>query len=236
MALPRNGGGEPPRYRPTLLDRLGPDGINRVKVLPAAGACAIIAMFAGAYAAARQGWPVAVIIPVVLLLALAVGALAWLTVIKLVDAAGAGFGAFIAPSGGSTPGAPDYSYQDALVMQGDVAGAVESYESIIAATPGIVDARIRAADLYAGAGRNPQRAADLFREVQRIPNVLPTADLYASNRLVDLYSGPLRQPGRAIVELRRIEKRYPRSAAAAHAPRAIAALKARSTARDDSGS
>lgn len=233
MSLPRNGGGDPPRYRPTLLDRLGPDGITRLKALPAAGASAVIAMVAGAYVATRQGWPVAVIVPVVLLLALAVGALAWRVVIKLADAAGAGFGAFIAPSGASTPGAPDYSYQDALVMRGDVVGALASYESIIAATPGIVDARIRAADLYAGQGGNPQRAADLFREVQRMPNVLAADDLYASNRLVDLYSGPLRQPGRAIVELRRIEKRYPRSPAAAHAPRAIAALKARSAAREE---
>jgi hypothetical protein len=233
LTLPRNGGREPPRYRPTLLDRLGPDGINRVRVLPAAGACAVIAMFAGAYVGARQGWPVAVIVPGVLVLAVTVGALAWLITIKLVDAAGAGIGAFIAPSGGSTPATPDYSYQDALVMRGDVGGALESYESIIAATPGIVDARIRAADLYAKEGANPQRAADLFREVQRMPNVVPGDDLYASNRLVDLYAGPLRQPGRAIVELRRIERRYPRSPAAAHAPRAIAALKARSAAREE---
>jgi hypothetical protein len=230
VAQPRNGGAEPPRYRPTLLDRLGPDGINRVRVLPAAGACAVIAMIAGAYVGGREGWPVAVIIPVVALLAAGVGALAWLMAIKLVDAAGAGLSRFIAPSGASTPAVPDYSYQDALVMRGDVAGALQSFESIIGATPSIVDARIRAADLYAGHGGDPQRAADLFREVQRMPNVSPTDELYASNRLVDLYSGPLRQPGRAIVELRRIEQRFPRSPAAAHAPRAIAALKARAAA------
>lgn len=233
MVLPRNRNGEPPRYRPTLLDRLGPDGINRVKLLPAAGASAVIAAIAGAYVGARQGWPVAVIIPVVLLVAAAVAALSWLAAIKFVDAAGAGFGAFIAPTGASTPAAPDYSYQDALVMRGKVASALESYEAIIAASPGIVDARLRAADLYARAGGNPQRACDLFREVQRIPGVPAADDLYASNRLVDLYAGPLRQPGRAIVELRRIEKRYPRSPAAAHAPRAIAALKARVAGLDE---
>jgi hypothetical protein len=223
--LPRNGD-EPPPYRPTLLDRFGPEGINRVKLLPAAGAAGIIAAFAGSYLLARLRWPAALIVPVVLLLAFAVGALAWLAAVKLLDAAGAGFGAFIAPSGATTPAVADYSYQDALVMQGNVAGALESYESIIAATPNIVHARIRAADLYARQGKNPQRAVTLFREVQRIPNVSPTDDLYASNRLVDLHSGPLRQPGRAIVELRRIQERYPRSPAAAHAPQAIAALKA----------
>jgi hypothetical protein len=233
VALPRNGGGKPPRYRPTLIDRLGPAGINRVKVLPAAGAAFVIAALAGFYALARLGWPIAALLTVVLLAASAVGALTWLAAVKLVDAAGEGFGAFIAPSGASTPAAPDYSYQDALVVRGQVASALESYESIIAASPGIVDARLRLADLYARQGGNPQRAADLFREVQRLPGVSAGDELYASNRLVDLYSGPLRQPGRAIVELRRITQRHPRSAAAAHADRAIADLKGRLLNRDD---
>jgi hypothetical protein len=233
VPLPRNGGSEPPRYRPTLLDRLGPEGINRVEVLPAAGAAFVIAAIVGFYALAPLGWRVAVMVTVVLIGASAIAAVAWLAAIKVVDAAGAGFGAFIAPTGGSTPAPPDYSYQDALVMRGKVESALESYEAIIVASPEIVDARLRAADLYAREGGNPQRASDLFREVQRIPGVSAADDLYASNRLVDLYAGPLRQPGRAIVELRRIEKRYPRSPAAAHAPRAIAALKTRSAAADE---
>jgi hypothetical protein len=233
VALPRNGSEEPPRYRPTLLDRLGPEGINRVKVLPAAGAAFVIAVIAGFYSLARLGWPVAVVISLVLLGASVIAALTWLAVIKLVDAAGEGLGAFIAPSGASTPAVPDYSYQDALVMRGKVATALESYEAIIAAAPGIVDARLRAADVYARHGGNPQRAAELFREVQRIPGASAADDLYASNRLVDLYVGPLRQPGRAIVELRRITQRHPASAAASHAERAIAELKARSVKRDE---
>jgi tetratricopeptide (TPR) repeat protein len=233
VALPRNGGGKPPRYRPTLLDRLGPEGINRVKVLPAAGAAFIIAALVGFYALARLGWPVAVLVTVVLLAASALAALTWVAAVKMVDAAGDAFGTFIAPSGASTPAVPDYSYQDTLLMRGQVARAIESYEEIIAASPGIVDARLRLADLYARQGANPQRAADLFREVQRLAGVSAADDLYASNRLVDLYSGPLRQPGRAIVELRRITQRHPRSAAAAHADRAIADLKAQLPKREE---
>jgi hypothetical protein len=234
VTLPRNGG-EPPRYRPTVLDRLGPEGINRVRVLPAAGAAFVIGALAGFYTLGRLGWPVALIISVVLLMASVIAALTWFAAIKLVDRAGQGLGAFIAPSGGSTPAVPDYSYQDALVMRGKVASALESYEAIIAASPGIVDARLRAADLYARQGGNAQRAADLFREVQRIQGVPAADDLYASNRLVDLYVGPLRQPGRAIVELRRITQRHPRSAAAVHAERAIAELKAQSGDRTEDG-
>lgn len=232
MRPPRNGG-EPPRYRPTLLDRFGPEGINRVRVLPAAGAAFVIGALAGFYTLGRLDWPVALVISVVLLMASVIAALTWFAVLKFVDLAGEGLDKFIAPSGSSTPAVPDYSYQDTLVMRGKVASALESYEAIIAASPGIVDARLKAADLYAREGANPQRAAELFREVQRMPGVPAADDLYASNRLVDLYLGALRQPGRAIVELRRITQRHPRSAAAAHAERAIAELKAESAERTE---
>jgi hypothetical protein len=226
----RNGGGDPPRYRPTLLDRLGPDGIRRLKVLPAAGAGATIALLAAGFAAHQRGWPLAVTIVVMVLAAAAAGALASIAALKFGDLAGEGVRAFVMPSGASTPRAPDYSREDTLVKRGDIAGALESYEAIISENPGVVDARLRAADLYARQGANAHRAVELFREVQRLPGASPAEDLYASNRLVDLFSGPLRQPGRAIVELRRIQQRHPRSVAAVHAPRAIAELKERAAA------
>ena len=47
----------------------------------------------------------------------------------------------------------------------------------------------------------------------------------ATNKLVDLYLGPLKDPGRALVELRRLADRYPGSTAAKHAKMAIANLK-----------
>jgi hypothetical protein len=50
-------------------------------------------------------------------------------------------------------------------------------------------------------------------------------DIYVSNRLIDLLMGPLRQPARALFELRRIVDRYPKSSAATHARTAIATIK-----------
>jgi hypothetical protein len=51
--------------------------------------------------------------------------------------------------------------------------------------------------------------------------------VYASSRLADLYDGPLNEPGRALVELRRIIERYPGTAVATHARDALPKLKAR---------
>ena len=89
------------------------------------------------------------------------------------------------------------------------------------------DARVRlaAADLYMTHGANPKRAAELYREVQRMPTASSGQDVYASNRLADLYLGPLREPRRALVEFRRLIERYPGSRAADHARLALGTLK-----------
>jgi len=60
------------------------------------------------------------------------------------------------------------------------------------------------------------------------PDNLPAGqDIYATNRLVDLLTGPLRDPGRAAVELRRLIERHPESTAATHARAALARIKQR---------
>jgi len=46
-----------------------------------------------------------------------------------------------------------------------------------------------------------------------------------TNRLADLYNGPLKQPGKALVELRRLIDRAPGTPAADHARVALARLK-----------
>jgi hypothetical protein len=50
-------------------------------------------------------------------------------------------------------------------------------------------------------------------------------DIYVSNKLADLYLGPLKAPGKALVEFRRLIERYPGSSAARHAKSALAHLK-----------
>ena len=129
--------------------------------------------------------------------------------------------------GSTTPYVPQHSYQDALVQQGRLAEALESFEALIAEQPRAADVRIRAAELYAKDESSVKRAAELFREIQRIEGVSIGDDVYATNRLVDLYIGSLDNPSRALVELRRLIDRYPRSTAATRARETLAALKAR---------
>ncbi len=130
-------------------------------------------------------------------------------------------------NGTSTPYTEQYSYQQALVMQGKLDEALESFEAVISENPDAVDARIRAAELYAREKGDHARAAALFREAQGIASISAGEDIYVSNRLVDLLTGPLQEPGRALVELRRLIERHPGTAAAGHARIALAELKAR---------
>ena len=129
--------------------------------------------------------------------------------------------------GASTPYVEQYSYQQALVMKGLLDDALESFEAVIAEKPQAADARLKAAELYDRDKKNHTRAAELFREVQRIETVTIGQFIHATHRLVDLYTGPLNEPGRALVELRKLIDRYPGSPAAENARDALATLKAR---------
>lgn len=151
------------------------------------------------------------------------------------DAAGAVARAYTMPSGASTPYEDQFSYQDALAARGDVAGALDSLEAVIAERPGAAAPRLKAAELYVRQGRDPRRAAALFREVRNLAGVAPRDALYATSRLVDLYDGPLGEPGRALVELRRIIELHPTSELAAGARIAIARRKGGHAAAPDEG-
>lgn len=137
-----------------------------------------------------------------------------------------GHGATTLAIGGSVSESDNqFSYQDALVMHGKVNEALASFEALIGASATAIEPRILAADLYSRDPATVPRAAELLREAQRIPKISPGRDVYVTNRLVDLLTGPLGDPGRALVELRRLIDRYPTSQAAAHAREAIARIK-----------
>lgn len=217
--------GRPPEYKRTYFDRTGPDGALLLRALGYAsvGFLGFLLLFAAL--AWKTGFSPLLILP----FALAATAVIVILALRLAGAAGAGFAAFIAPSGNSTPSGPDFSYEDALAAKGDVQGALASYEAAIAGLPltalGGVDARIRAAELYARQGGDPGRAVQLLREVQRDAATAASQDVYVSYRLMDLYSGVLGEPRRALVELRRLVERYPGTDIAAKARAAIAVLK-----------
>ena len=129
--------------------------------------------------------------------------------------------------GSTTPYEEQYSHEQSLVMRGQIDAALASFEAILQGNPDAVKPRLRAAELYAREQGNHVRAAQLLAEVQRIPTVSVGDFVYATHRLVDLYTGPFNEPGRAMVELRRLVERFPGTPAAVQARDALATLKAR---------
>jgi len=212
------------RYKITFFDRYGPEGGNRLKAygygLIVFGVS--VPMFVALSAKLEFG-----------LLGLLLLTLVGASTLGLIAARlGLGGGEvagevarYVTAGGSSTPYEEQFSREQALVMKRDYGGALQLFEDRIIATPNEPRVRIAAADLYATHGANPSRAAELYREVQRIPEITSGHDVYVTNRLADLYLGPLKQPGRALVEFRRLVDRYPGSAAATHARNAIANLK-----------
>jgi hypothetical protein len=205
-------------YKPTLFDRHGPAAADRLKafgygVMVFGLVFGVITLEFGHLSL----W--------MFLLAAVAGAATSLVGIGLANAAGNTW-LKLAVSGASTPYEEQYSYQQALVMQGKVNDALASYEDIIAASPKAIEPRVLAAELYAKDDAGARRAAELLREVQRIPSLPSGRDVYVTNRLVDLLIGPLRDPGRAAVELRRLVIRYPGTTVAERAREALARIKA----------
>lgn len=223
--MPANPSDTPDEYRKTYLDRTGPDGALLLRAMGygASGFLGLLLLFA--LLAKKTGFSPLVALP----LALAGTAMIVVCGLGVARLIGAGFSVFIAPSGNSTPSEPDFSYQQALAARGDVPDALESYEALIAEMPlgavGGIDVRIRAAELYAREGGNPRRAAQLLREVQRGTETPANQDVYVSYRLMDLLAGPLGEPGRVLVELRRLVERYPETDVGARARAALAGLK-----------
>jgi Tetratricopeptide repeat len=214
-----------PSYKRTFMDRHGPEGAVRMK---AAFFGAIVFMFGllmfGALASQQlhlDGFPfILVTLGGACTLAGAAMYLGMMTGKAAGDVA-----QYVTAGGSSTPYEEQFSQEQALVMQRDYAAALNLFEQRIAQSPGEPRVRIAAADLYMTFGQNPKRAAELYREVQRIPELTIGHDVYVSNKLADLFLGPLAEPGRALVEFRRLIERYPGSTAATHARTALANVK-----------
>ena len=216
-----------PNYRRTWFDREGPDAGLRLKAA-SYGASVTAITFAALMLFAAQGRsPTFGTLFGAFVVALLLGVVTYWSAARLSDGAGAVAKSFTLPSGSSTPYEQTFSFQEAMAARGDVAGALASYETIIAEQPLATAPRLRAAEHYAKGNRNSARAAELFREVRETPGVSTRDALYSSSRLVDLYDGPLDEPGRALVELRRIIEQFPQSRAASQAREALPGLKAR---------
>jgi hypothetical protein len=212
-------------YKLSFLDREGPDGALRMR---AAGQAAFSAALSlpmwGVVGSQRLGLSGFALTAFTLVSTVTLGFFAFKFALKLGTTAGKG-AEMVYMGNDTTPYEDQFSQEQALVMQRDYAGALAIYEAKIAERPGEPRVRIAAADLYATLGANPKRAAELYREVQRIPKIMSGHDIYVSNKLADLYLGALEEPKRALVEFRRLAEKYPGTTAAKHAKMAIANLK-----------
>jgi hypothetical protein len=139
--------------------------------------------------------------------------------------AGKAAGAIYAPTGGGTPYERVFSYQHALEMRGDFAGARASFEALIAESPGDAAVRFAAAAFCSGRGKDPARAAELYREIRLLPGATAQHEAAATNGLIDLYRGPLADDARARSELRRYADRFAGSPQGEMARRALEEMK-----------
>ena len=215
--------GSSDEYKRTVYDRRGPEAAHFFQSVSSLIIPIVAGAFIGAGIAVQKGWS----IPLVTMSALAGSALLaigwWFFVTRISDGAGRIFGEFIQPSAAGSY-ERQYSHEDAMVMRGDVDGALTSYEKIILELPNDPQPRIRAAELHVKSGMR-ERAEMLYRAVQRLPDVAPRDDIFASNRLVDLY---LAWPGhetKGLRELRRLIDTYPETDVAERARAGLVNLK-----------
>ncbi len=210
-------------YKRTVFDRQGPEAAHFLQTVSSLIIPIVGGAFIGGGLAVRKDFS----LPVIALSAIS-GSLVfavwwWFFVTRTSHGAGRMFGAFIQPSGAGSY-ERQYSNEDAMVMRGNIDGALSSYEEIILEAPSDPQPRIRAADLYAKSGLR-ERAEELYRAVQRLPRVAPRDDIYVSNRLVDLY---LAWPGHeksGLRELRRLIDTYPETDVATRARAGLVNLK-----------
>jgi hypothetical protein len=211
-------------YKVTFFDRHGPAGEHQLKAIGYGIIVFALTLPMFGLAWFKAGLTVFPLIALTLVCSLTLsGAAIYLGLMG--GQAAADVAKYVTAGGSSTPYEEQFSHEQALVMQRDYAGALALFEQRIAASPGEPRVRIAAADLYMTHGENPKRAAELYREVQRIPELPSGHDVYVTNKLADLYLGPLNEPGRALVEFRHLAHRYPDSKAAKFALMAIANLK-----------
>jgi hypothetical protein len=211
-------------YKRTLFDREGPDAAFIIRVNTygfMAGGVTIPIAAAFAYKLGLHGWRAIAFMAAV---PIAVGFLVRTMLGRLMAGSDAAV-RVVLEGGSSTPYTEQYSYQQTLVMQGRLNEALESYEAIIAEADSTPDVRIRAAELYIREAKNHARGAQLLQEVIRNPACTPGEEIYAANRLADLLSNHLGEPGKALVQLRRLADRYTGTPTGDRAREAIRVLK-----------
>jgi hypothetical protein len=119
-----------------------------------------------------------------------------------------------------------FSQIDTLEARGDCRGAVAAWEAVAVSQPQNPWPLIRAGELYFRTLHDPEMALERFRHARDVVGIAPEHHRYASQKIIDLLLGPLRDDGRALVELRRLIDQHPGTREAEGAREALAKLKA----------
>ena len=117
-----------------------------------------------------------------------------------------------------------FSAIEALAVREDFTSAAEAYRQRAERPADRVEATVRRAALLGGPLQQPETAR-IELEALRTGKLTPAEDLRVGVALVDLYERRLRDPGRAMAELRRLIDLHPGHAAVRRLRRALADLK-----------
>ncbi len=129
------------------------------------------------------------------------------------------------PSGDTTAYTPTYSHIEALEVKGDLDGAASAWDAAVAENPGHHLTLVRAADFHLRLRNDPEAALERYQQARALGGGSADAKRYVQQKIVDLYLGPLRDEGRAMVELRRLIDAFPGTREAIGARDALAEMK-----------
>ena len=132
--------------------------------------------------------------------------------------------AAVLQSVGLTQSGGGYSAIETLVARGHLAEAAEAYRDRAQQPADRVEATVRRAGLLAGALGQPETALVELQALREHP-LGADADLRVGVALVDIYERRMADPGRAMVELRRLIDLYPDRRATLRLRRELALLK-----------
>lgn len=129
------------------------------------------------------------------------------------------------PGRGGKAAPPGYSHAEALAAAGRMTEAEAAFEALHAERGDRVDVLHAEIAWQLKPGGSVERAKTLLQRLRKATGATRADDLYATQRLIDLYLGPLRDPDRAMSELRRIIQQFPGSRDAEGAQTALATLR-----------
>lgn len=130
------------------------------------------------------------------------------------------------PGGDTTKYTPTFSHIEALEIKGDLDGAAAAWDAAVAENPESMLTIVRAADFHLRLRKDAPAALERYLSARALNGGTPDSRRYLQQKIVDLYLGPLRDEGRAMVELRRLIDAFPGSREAEGARAALAELKA----------